>query len=452
MLSLHTMNPHGEDAIPPSYGGPHELRLTGVAAGLKMRVHSGTDVHVSRAIAEEGEWEPLETRFLMAMLAPGQVFVDVGANIGYFTVLGSRLVGEHGAVLAFEPEAENFRLLEANCRLNQCGNVRPFAMALGSESGAGTIYLDELNKGDHSIVPGQAGRAGQDIRIVNGSQALGTDYPRIDFVKIDTQGYECQVIEGLLPLLQASLPGLVMIIEFSPLHLLNAGASGNQLLELLGQLSSGHFYVLNEHSDGLLPLERSELAALASLVERDPGTQGYANVVFSGRPLERVEGLQVVRDWGMFDSALAYLLLASRLQPWNGRACLPADFDRYLYLSEGWSLAEDWGRWSLGTVSRLKFIIAPSLSRSQARVLRLRGRYFGPAESTGVVLDGQYLGDFDLTEASIELPVGCLQKEYVTLELQHAHPVSPAELGVGEDQRLIKYGLEELQLGSVVAG
>ncbi len=66
--------------------------------------------------ADEGEW-------LRGMLAPGQRVVDVGANVGYFTVLMSRLVGPRGSVVAVEPDRDNLRLLRLNLWLNRCHNV-----------------------------------------------------------------------------------------------------------------------------------------------------------------------------------------------------------------------------------------------------------------------------------------------------------------------------------------
>ena len=78
----------------------HPLRIPGLASALAMQVHAMTDVHVSRRNRRDRHLESQETQFLLDTLRPGDVFVDVGANIGYFTLLASRLVGPGGAVLA----------------------------------------------------------------------------------------------------------------------------------------------------------------------------------------------------------------------------------------------------------------------------------------------------------------------------------------------------------------
>ena len=75
---------------------PVSLRLSGLARPLRLYVHGEQDAHVSRRLREEGVWEPCESRLVLALLRPGDVFVDAGANIGYFSLL---LVGLPGLIL-----------------------------------------------------------------------------------------------------------------------------------------------------------------------------------------------------------------------------------------------------------------------------------------------------------------------------------------------------------------
>lgn len=424
----------------------HALHIDGVQPPLRMRVHQLTDVHVSAAIAATGVWEPQETRFLLDTLRPGDVFVDVGANIGYFSLLASRLVGPTGAVLAFEPESDNYALLEANSALNGCDNIRCFKAALGEENASGTIYLNELNRGDHSIYPEDSGRTGQEITIVNGSRLILEAHPRVDFIKIDTQGAECDVVRGLQALIAASAPGLIMIIEFSPNHLKKTGSSGRVLLDLLGD-HAWQMYLMDEGAQGLLPVSAQQVRSLSDFTEQDPGSEGFFNLIVTGRSIEDNRAIHFVRDWGMFENALAYYLLAQRMQPWDGSQCSPADTGDRLYLPQGWGFPEDWGRWSLGKRSTLKFIPAPGLAALDAPVLSIRGRYFGPVEATAVFLNGTCLGNFELLDARIPLPEGALAGGHVALELVHERPLRPADVSDSEDQRELKYGLESIAIG-----
>ena len=100
------------------------------------------DLHVSRQLAEKGYWELYETQLILARLEPGQVFIDVGANVGYYAVLAAQQVGSEGQVVAFEPAPENFALLEKNCTgLDQ---VRCVQAALAAEDGSGQVPYASL--------------------------------------------------------------------------------------------------------------------------------------------------------------------------------------------------------------------------------------------------------------------------------------------------------------------
>ena len=81
------------------------------------------DSMVGEAIRRSGCWEPTETALMQTLVAPGDIAADIGAHVGYFTVLLSKCVGPTGRVVAFEPETGNFEFLKANCILNGCTNV-----------------------------------------------------------------------------------------------------------------------------------------------------------------------------------------------------------------------------------------------------------------------------------------------------------------------------------------
>ena len=103
---------------------------------------------VDRTIFCTGEWEPRETALISELLKPGDTFVDVGANIGYFTLLASRLVGATGKVIGIEANPRTFKLLEANVALNHCANVDLRHVAAGEAPGFATMVERE---------PGNAG-------------------------------------------------------------------------------------------------------------------------------------------------------------------------------------------------------------------------------------------------------------------------------------------------------
>ena len=88
---------------------------------------------IGRRIFLFGVWEPEMTAYVEATLRPGGVFIDVGANIGYYSMLASRLVGPSGSVVAIEPSPTNFSELKRNIALNHALNIRAIDMAVGDE-------------------------------------------------------------------------------------------------------------------------------------------------------------------------------------------------------------------------------------------------------------------------------------------------------------------------------
>ncbi len=413
-----------------------------------MFVHDRNDAFISKSIIEDGIWEEQETSILLALLKPGHVFVDVGANLGYFSLIASLLVAEQGSVVAFEPEAENFRLLKMNCELNELANVHCVNAALGHENAEGSLFLSESNMGDHSISPGDERQQRQDIAIVNGSELLLNLQNRVDVIKIDTQGYEYEVLLGLQEVIEASIPDLTIIIEFSPIHLRNTETSGTALLDLLQKVGLCCFYVPDPGSPGLLAISDYELRALSSLADKDPDSEGFTNLVVSGKPLDGRSDLTVVSDLGMFENTLSYMIMGEVLQSWDGTQCGVINSGKYFYFPQGWYFAERWGRWSIGSHSRLKFYPGKNIGEFSRAELQVTGRYFGEPELTRVLVNDVHVGDFDLRDAQIPIPVALLQTTFVELGFVYSSPNEPDPDDEASEQRAIKFGLETIAISA----
>jgi FkbM family methyltransferase len=422
----------------------HRLNIANFNTPLEMQVHTGTDAHISTAIAQRGIWEPAETRFIINTLKPGDSLVDVGANIGYFTLIGSALVGNQGKVFAFEPDPNNYAILAANIEANHCSNTQLFEAALSNQTSQGKLFLSETNMGDHTIYSLDDGRDSTDIALVNGAELFHDKREKIDFLKIDTQGSECQVIEGLATSLEYSLPDLVMLLEFSPNSIIKTGATGTALLNLLEPLA-GYFYILDGKAGDLIPISMEQVRKWCKLTELDTASEGFINLIFSGTPLQDRPALNVVDDLGLFDNALEYLL-GCELQPWDGHHCDAGGMSGFLYFCSGWSFLEDWGVWSNGTRSRIKFYVGQALRNLEAPVLELKCRYFGDEEETHIVINNRDLGAHKLHNARIALPPECLQGDHVTLEFTHRNPQKPSELEASNDTRALKLGIEAMSI------
>jgi FkbM family methyltransferase len=186
---------------------PHvvDLSRVGMDGGdLPIRMSLLLRDAIARALFLYGTYEICGTRLMQAFLAPGMTFVDVGANIGYYTLLAARAVGEPGAVYAFEPNGAVRPRLEENLGLNGLldrVHVRPQAVARAS--GEIRFYRSTTfdNSGLSSILPG-AGRSDEAevvscVSLDDFAAALPEGRPRpIDLMKIDVEGAELEVLAG----------------------------------------------------------------------------------------------------------------------------------------------------------------------------------------------------------------------------------------------------------------
>ena len=108
---------------------------------------------LGRVVAISGEWEPHVTNEFRKRLAPGDVCVDVGAHVGYYTLLASRLVGSGGHVYAFEPAPVCHRALLGNLERNGCANVTVFDVAAGAREPTVLLVAPGASPETSSLTP-----------------------------------------------------------------------------------------------------------------------------------------------------------------------------------------------------------------------------------------------------------------------------------------------------------
>lgn len=270
--------------MPTDTNIPVRLRIPRLDDPLQLLVHDERDRFVSRRIREEGIWEPYETSLLLDLLAPGGVFVDVGANLGYFSIVAASAVGEGGTVFAFEPEPENFRLLQANAELNGLQpRIHAVQAGLAAGDGQGRLYLSDTNLGDHRIRAAGDGRDSLPIVLMDGGQYLDGRVSRIDLLKVDTQGSEYEVMLGLMPLLRRLPPPLRILIELTPLSLRQSGACGRALVELLTSLETP-LWIVDHIEHRLSPHTAEELARWCDNVDAAQGDEGFMNILVGPAP------------------------------------------------------------------------------------------------------------------------------------------------------------------------
>jgi FkbM family methyltransferase len=183
----------------------------------------------SFAVAVLGERDPDVMRFLRRWVRPGFVACDIGANIGTYTVPLSRLVGPAGRVISFEPNRPTCACLRQNIRQNRLGNVTILRAAAGPEAGVADLVVTANNFGEVHLAPaapaavgGTRGRASASgtarvaVTTVDAEVArLGLK--RVDFIKIDVEGFELAALRGAARTL-ATNADLVVQTEIVPAH------------------------------------------------------------------------------------------------------------------------------------------------------------------------------------------------------------------------------------------
>jgi len=205
------------------------FRLTGKvdAEGSTFYLHAD-DNYLTPLIVKTGEYEPTETRLTRSILKKGDVFIDVGANIGWYSVHAAKIVGSDGQVIAFEPEPNNLDLLRRNVAANGLSNVVVDSRGLSNEVGSFKLFLEKNNLGMHSLIMEHDGQKYIDVQTIRFDDYWAGKGP-IKLVKIDTEGAEGLIVDGMRDTLKTQ-KNLELIMEFAPHRLRKSGFDPDQLL------------------------------------------------------------------------------------------------------------------------------------------------------------------------------------------------------------------------------
>ena len=199
-----------------------------------------------------GDFESTSSAIAKKLLKPGDTVVDVGANIGYFSLLFAHCVGNTGSVYSFEPVPALASKLEKNVELNHFGQVIVSTIALSDHRGTARFYSGpEDNTGLSSLREPRQSSGSFDAELAPFDD-LVKDSSAITLVKIDVEGAELQVLRGMERLLRNARPNL--LLEVTDTFLRELGDSASSLLAFLDQFG----YVCYLIGDGLTLLEKSQ--------------------------------------------------------------------------------------------------------------------------------------------------------------------------------------------------
>ena len=171
------------------------------------------DTIISSRLLQYGYWEKGLTSFMQSTIKPGMTVIDIGAHVGYYTTLLSKLVGKEGRVFSFEPEPHNFLLLQKNIDLNHITNCTIENKAVYKDTGSITLNLDPSNLGAHSVHTKLASNASVTVEAVCLDEYLKDMHSKIDFIKMDIEGAEEFAIMGAKRVLEDN-PDIRIVMEF----------------------------------------------------------------------------------------------------------------------------------------------------------------------------------------------------------------------------------------------
>jgi len=218
-------------------------------------------------------------KFIEKHLKPGGTFVDVGANVGLFSLLAARVAGPGGKVIAIEPAPAAAAALRATVSANGLeALVQVEEVAAGAERGLGTLSVMpncRLSTLLPAVLPPGAQASTVVANVVPLDELLAETVP--DVVKISVGGWELKVLEGMQGLLAAH-PEIVLVMEFDPSHIRSTGLSAAGWVDRMGTAGM-RIFEIDDRNGELLPLRRSGIEEIVS-----------TNVVITRNPALRREG------------------------------------------------------------------------------------------------------------------------------------------------------------------
>lgn len=179
----------------------------------------------------DGYYEKLPTKLFKRMIKKGDTIIDVGANIGYYSIMASELIGGSGKILSFEPVSKTFKRLSVN--VSPLSNIKAHQAACGQENGKISIYDfgDSISAGSRISSPPEI-----DIpyTIEEVSMIKLDDFidGKVDVVKIDVEGYELNVLKGMQKII-ASNPNIKILLEVNKDLLIKATTSPQEIFSYL---------------------------------------------------------------------------------------------------------------------------------------------------------------------------------------------------------------------------
>lgn len=244
---------------------------------------------IQRHLYYFGTWEPNISYWISSTLRPGDGFIDVGANIGHYSLLASSLVGDHGRVVAIEAAQWIHATLDKHVALNGRRNIRTVQAAASDQRGVLRLYhghAGNIGKTTTIARPGEfsaGGLLGQqqssEVPALPLAEILSADeIERARIIKIDVEGAELQVLRGLQPLLARLRPDVEIVMEITPSLMPDAERAR---AEIFATMKAGGFSAYRFDNDYGVETYLARHAHKRPVRLPDPELANQADILFS---------------------------------------------------------------------------------------------------------------------------------------------------------------------------
>jgi len=202
------------------------------------------DFGLSKHLFLNGIREPECTRLMKKWLTKDMTIMELGANIGYYALIEASIIGDKGKIYAVEPFPSNFELLQKNIALNPYQNIiEPYNIAIGNKSGTAKLYFSN----EHNLCNMLASETSDFVEVKTITlDDFVADKKTPDLIRMDIEGYEYYVLDGMKKILQ-KCKQCKMFIELHPFQMKEQGLDFKKPLQTLFDYGFNPIYIVKEH-------------------------------------------------------------------------------------------------------------------------------------------------------------------------------------------------------------
>lgn len=207
------------------------------------------------SLRTSGEFEAKQTKLFLKAVKPGDIVFDIGANVGYYTVLASKKVGRRGKVFAFEPDPHNLTFLQKNQQINNCQNVEIIEKAVADKDGKSYFLQDTSNPGESRL----SNKGEITVETITLDTFISQKkIKKVDVIKIDIEGAEIQALKGGREFLKNS-KNIKIFIECNQTKLKESKKTVDELIKKILSLKFEIKEIINESERKIYPFTELEL-------------------------------------------------------------------------------------------------------------------------------------------------------------------------------------------------